>query len=45
MAESNYELPAASAVRLSPDFALERSMNIFEFRDHIIHDYATYIRH
>jgi len=44
MAESNYELPAASAVRLSPDFALERSMNIFEFRDHIIHDYATYIK-
>src|SRR5262249_36019853 len=48
MAESNYELPAASpaasAVRLSPDFASERSMNIFEFRDHIIHDYATYIK-
>src|SRR5262249_27872480 len=48
MAESNYELPAATpaaaAVMPSPDFVSERSMNIFEFRDHIIHDYATYIK-
>ena len=48
MAESNYELPtaspAASAVMPSPDFPSEHSMNIFGFRDQIIHDYATYIK-
>jgi hypothetical protein len=39
MAESNYELPAASpavsAVMPSLDFSSERSMNIFEFRNQI----------
>ena len=48
MAESNYELPTASpavsAVMPSPDFPSEHSMNIFGFRDQIIHDYATYIK-
>src|SRR5262249_59562 len=47
MAESTYELPAASfaqaAVMPSPDFPSERSMNIFRFRDQIIHAYAAYI--
>jgi ATP-dependent helicase YprA (DUF1998 family) len=48
MAESNYELPAASSAQStvipSPDFPSEHSMNIFGFRDQIIHDYATYIK-
>src|SRR5262249_8410253 len=45
MAESNYEVPAASpavgAVMPYLDFSSERSMNIFEFRNQIIRDYAT----